>query len=169
VPPILHVCRETRSEFTRRSRPSHYELIPQRSGEKGHIYIDWAADEVFIPWGCMSCCLPVFRILTTPETAFPQNELGLRPCWVEGSLHKGMLFLKRFLSLKTIILVVSFGRTQANDCRQLRKMENPELRRIATLVLLEFRSERGRDSVWEPPQLRVVNSRQSRLHNSESH
>lgn len=84
---------------------------------------------------------------------------GLRPCWVESALDKGVKFIRNFPKLKLLTLLVDFtehGWPDPSTISGLKRMKRGEVKRVWALVQKAFRVAHEHDPSWSPPVLHLV-------------
>lgn len=84
---------------------------------------------------------------------------GLRPCWVDSAVDKGVRFIRQFPRLNLLTLLVDFsehGWPEPSTLKGLKRLKRNEVKRIWALVQRAFREAEERDASWKAPSLRIV-------------
>ncbi|ROW06965.1 hypothetical protein VMCG_04204 [Cytospora schulzeri] len=156
VPPVLQACAESRGLLVAQPGPrgggsaAHkYQLVQTRGRDDEGVYMNFDRESIWIYRGSGYANLQSLVM-----------NWGLRPCWVDSAVDKGVRFIQRFPRLRLLTLLVDFsehGWPEPSTLKGLRRLKRNEVKRIWSLVRGAFRRAEERDpDGWTAPRLRIV-------------
>lgn len=180
VPPVMQACAESRglliapSEETWVSAVPKYQLVQTRGRNDEGVYMDFKTDAIWVYRGCKSAISrrhgPSQLILGSDEIS--ETEIaayanlqslvmnwGMRPCWVDSAVDKGLRFVQQFPKLKLLTLLVDFsehGWPEPSTLKGLKRLKRNEVKRIWSLVQKAFMEAKEREPSWIAPRLHIV-------------
>lgn len=83
---------------------------------------------------------------------------GLRPCWTEYAVGRGVEFVRQFPGLKLLTLLVDcfdHAGPEPSTSESLKRFERDEIQRIWALVQKAFKEGQVLEPRWSPPSLRL--------------
>ncbi|ROW08623.1 hypothetical protein VPNG_06240 [Cytospora leucostoma] len=162
VPPVLQACAESRGlliapseEFWVSAAPK-YQLVQTRGRDDEGVYMDFKRDAIWVYRG--------YDISETEIKGYANLQSlvmnwGLRPCWVDSAVDKGVRFVQQFPKLELLTLLVDFsahGWPEPSTLKGLRRLKRNEVKRIWSLVQKAFMKAKERDPSWIVPKLHIV-------------
>ncbi|KUI62792.1 hypothetical protein VP1G_09906 [Cytospora mali] len=162
VPPVLQACAESRglliaqSGAREASAAPKYQLVQPRGRNDEGVYMNFATESIWIYRG--------YNISEAEIAGYTNLQSlvmnwGLRPCWVDSAVDKGVRFIQQFPKLKLLTLLVDFsehGWPEPSTLKGLKRLKRNEVKRIWSLVRKAFMKAEERDPSWTAPRFHIV-------------
>ncbi|KAH8770009.1 hypothetical protein F5883DRAFT_59907 [Diaporthe sp. PMI_573] len=189
VPAVLQACAESRALLVAQTpgaasgvAPPKYELVRTPGREDEGVYMDFDRDSIWVYRGCefgfsKAHHFPISLTRVADSTSGGTDDIndaevsacsglrslvmnwGLRPCWVDSAVDKGVRFVRKFPGLRLLTLLVDFnehGWPDPSTLKGLRRLKRDEVKRIWALVRAALRRAEEEDPGWTAPRLHIV-------------
>lgn len=169
VPPVLQACAESRELLIAKpgarvggggggdlTAAPKYQLVQTRGRDDEGVYMNFDRESIWIYRGYD---ISEAEIVGYADLQSLVMNWGLRPCWVDSAVDKGVRFVQQFPRLEVLTLLVDFsehGWPEPSTLKGLKRLKRNEVKRIWSLVRKAFRKAEESDPSWKAPSLHIV-------------